>query len=93
MTSDSECVEHILRLYSNNNARESLLACVLTALSVMAQSSSQETHKQIKPIRNGQRKSAASGSATQWIEEVRLVLLRAQLTSHQLQQVEDLLRK
>ncbi|XP_034241448.1 uncharacterized protein LOC117645390 [Thrips palmi] len=93
MSSNSESMEHVLRLYTNNNARESLLACVLTALSAIVQNCSNETHKQNKTSRTRMRNINDVDDSTQWIEEIRLILLRAQLTSGQLQQVEDLIRK
>lgn len=93
MTPNSESMEHVLRLYTNNNARESLLACVLTALSVIVQSRSDESSKKDKTSKTRLKMTDDVNDATQWIEEIRLVLLRAQLTSRQLQQVEELLRK
>lgn len=93
LSSNSESMEHVLRLYLNNNARESLLACVLTALSAIVQNCSNETHKQNKTSKTRLKNINKVGDSTLWIEEIRLVLLRAQLTSGQLQQVEDLIRK
>ncbi|KAK3930006.1 Oral-facial-digital syndrome 1 protein-like protein [Frankliniella fusca] len=91
ITVGSEGMDHILRLYSNNNAREPLLVCALTALSAMVENSKQGGDK--SPRKNGYQKKEDICNPTYWIEEIRLILLRAKLTSHQLQQVEDLLRK
>lgn len=91
--SNSESMEHILRLYSNNDARESLLACMLTALSAIIQNFSNETHKKNKTSKPSLKNINDIDNCTQWTEEIRLILLRAQVTSGQLLQVEDLIRK
>lgn len=88
----SESTKHILRLYSNNSARESLLACVLTALSAIVQHFPDKSTKD-DTSELWAKKTDNLPESTRWVEEIRLVLLRAQLTSVQLHQVEELLRK
>lgn len=91
ISAGSEGMDHILRLYFNNNAREPLLVCALTALSAIVENCTQKEEK--SPRKNSTPKKEETYNTTYWIEEIRLVLLRAKLSSNQLQQVEELLRK
>ena len=93
LTSSSESAKHILRLYLSNNARESLLVCVLTALSAIVHHCHEGGAKHNITLQSSDKKTDNLPQSTQWIEEIRLVLLRAQMTSAQLQQVEELIRK
>ncbi|XP_052131388.1 uncharacterized protein LOC113215442 [Frankliniella occidentalis] len=80
ISAGSEGMDHILRLYFNNNAREPLLVCALTALSAIVENCTQKEEK--SPRKNSTQKKEETYNTTYWIEEIRL-----------LQQVEELLRK
>ena len=80
---ESESGLHIVRLYLEGAPRESLLACILTALPAVASAPSKPATEPIKDPDN----------LTYYIEEIRLLLLRARLDKNQLKQLDGVLRR